>query len=513
MIDSCNLEGAYDDKCALHCIKGKYQDDKISGVLDDFYIILIQYLFADFQSNYRSSGVSFDQFREYLAGQDNEIIENRLENSITIINGVFFPEYSVQDSSHFLHLLNRLKRVQFGKCDFTTQQVDLKNIRVQFFECLFHEEYTISNHAELLEGESDVLYQNCEFLSDVVFIKTAFDKPRAIYRSPIFGDCKFRRPIHIEKVQIESQIFIDYDHPRKPIVKVLALYIKDSVINVNFKFNQYSLSSLLIEDSIFKKKVELKHNIIRETRITNTNFEGLFDAYESSYTLFKASKSIFDDFTGFEKCIFGDQKDKTIAKVEFEYVTFMSFTNFRKATFFNGLSLEHTNLKESPNFLNAVIGDENTDRETYRIIKHSFDKIGNQIEANKYYSHEMRKYKEELKAFKVESSEWFILWFNEKVSNFGSSIGRPFSLLLACAFIYYLLVLGYESNLLYKYLSNNNIAFIEKLSSQLNKFASGIPPYGRFLKEGMEFVTLLFHLFFLIFTWHFIVAVKRCAKR
>lgn len=224
-------------------------------------------------------------------------------------------------------------------------------------------------------------------------------------------------------------------------------------------------------------------------------------------------RSIFEDFTGFEKCEFGIKGDETKSKVEFEYVTFLNFTNFRKAKFFNGLDFEHTNLKESPNFLNAEIDEKFTNRETFRIIKDSFDKIGNQIEANKYYSHEMRKYKEELKASKVKSPERLIFWFNERVSNFGSSIGRPLFLILSCAIIYYLLVLGYENNLLYKYSNENLNDWLSKISYQLNIFAKGIPPYGRFLKEGMEFVTLIFHIFFLTFTWHFIVAVKRCTKR
>jgi large-conductance mechanosensitive channel len=77
----------------------------------------------------------------------------------------------------------------------------------------------------------------------------------------------------------------------------------------------------------------------------------------------------------------------------------------------------------------------------------------------------------------------------------------------------YLLVLGYEGNLLYSDGGETLNSWLNKTSYQLNTFAKGIPPYGRFLKEGMEFVTLAFHIFFLTFTWHFIVAVKRCTKR
>ena len=81
----------------------------------------------------------------------------------------------------------------------------------------------------------------------------------------------------------------------------------------------------------------------------------------------------------------------------FEYVTFLSFTNFRNTTFYSGLNLENSNLKEAPNFLNIDINPKFTNRETFRIIKNSFDKIGNNIEANKFFVFEMNKYEEELK--------------------------------------------------------------------------------------------------------------------
>ena len=56
--------------------------------------------------------------------------------------------------------------------------------------------------------------------------------------------------------------------------------------------------------------------------------------------------------------------------------------------------LENINLKESPNFLNTKIEPKNTNRETFRITKDSFDKIGNHIEANKFFVYEMKKHKE-----------------------------------------------------------------------------------------------------------------------
>lgn len=77
-------------------------------------------------------------------------------------------------------------------------------------------------------------------------------------------------------------------------------------------------------------------------------------------------------------------------------MTFLSFVNFRNATFNSGLDLENANLKEMPNFLNVKLLSNNTNRETLRIIKHSFDKVGNHIEANKYFSLEMERHKNDM---------------------------------------------------------------------------------------------------------------------
>lgn len=46
-----------------------------------------------------------------------------------------------------------------------------------------------------------------------------------------------------------------------------------------------------------------------------------------------------------------------------------------------------------------------------------------------------------------------------------------------------------------------------------NDLASAVPIYGRFLKEGVEFTNLIFHIIFILFTWHFVIAVKRRSSR
>lgn len=325
----------------------------------------------------------------------------------------------------------------------------------------------------------------------------------------IFNDCTFNKQLSLFRGTYKKSIF---NNTNRYIQKISELKIENCEFDEGLSLNKSEVDTLIIQNMVFEGKVEFKECVIKYTLISNVNFKSLFDAYKTKFNHFKINQSIFDDFSGFEKCEFGCIDNTCPEKIEFEYVTFLNFTNFRKAKFYNGLDFEHTNLKESPNFLNAEINYKNTNRETFRIIKYSFDKIGNQIEANKYFALEMKKYKEELKAKKGLSAEKAVLWLNESISNFGSSIFTPLFLMITTSVIYYFSILGYENNYLYKIYEplNEYIIWIANIG---NTFAKGIPPYGRFLKEGMEFVTLIYHILFLTFTWHFLVAVKRCTKR
>jgi hypothetical protein len=57
--------------------------------------------------------------------------------------------------------------------------------------------------------------------------------------------------------------------------------------------------------------------------------------------------------------------------------------------------------------LDSPKAKNNTSQETFRIIKHNFNKIGNTIEANKYHSLELKKRRNQLKIF---STDFFTSW-------------------------------------------------------------------------------------------------------
>ena len=105
-----------------------------------------------------------------------------------------------------------------------------------------------------------------------------------------------------------------------------------------------------------------------------------------------------------------------------------------------------------------------------------------------------------------------MLLLNEKISNFGQSYIRPISWIVIAGFVYMALIKGYESNLLYRIVPSANSG-VESVAHVANSFAKAVLPFQRLLKEGMEFVSLMFYVVFSSLVWQTIVAVKRQTKR
>ncbi|MEA2016887.1 MAG: hypothetical protein U9N59_00445, partial [Campylobacterota bacterium] len=89
----------------------------------------------------------------------------------------------------------------------------------------------------------------------------------------------------------------------------------------------------------------------------------------------------------------------------------------------NNFNLDNTFFKDEANFLDIKNKDNDkleskniANRETARIIKHSFEKIGNIIEANKFYALEMEKQEKELK-WSDNFAEKLVFTFHKLSSN------------------------------------------------------------------------------------------------
>jgi uncharacterized protein YjbI with pentapeptide repeats len=536
--NDCSFEANSSGKCGLHCDKGKYQYDRLHGVLEEFYVCLGHYIYDELNDTQKKDldevyaevtpgGFPSDKYKvllELLAidGSVNTIKET-LSESVMNLGGIVFPTRDPRDRFDYIKLLMLFDGLHFDTSTFHLESMKLSKQKVFFQDCIFVNDWSIHSFSVLIDVVNKTIFQNCLFHGVVSTSTEEHSRDILIIEGDLFDDCEFKDAIFIRRGEFKASLFNNstgYSHDLK------HLHISGVNFVDRFILNNLKIELLEIKDVDFEEKVELKENVISETSIRNVNFSKLFDAYKTQFKRFKLSKCIFNDFSGFEKCEFGAQGEKNEFPAEFEYATFLNFTNFRKAIFHSGLDLEHSNLKEAPNFLGATINEEKTNRETFRIIKHSFDKIGNHLEANNYFALEMKKYKSELKQQVSSESypkalfnwtiglfgknaptrwEYLIYKVNEIFSAYGQSYVKPLYIMIMLSLFYTALVCW----------AGHDQAFKELLDvSLLNSVVKQIPLYSKLLTiKGLEFASFLYHIMFVSALWHFMVAVKSKTRR
>ncbi|TOG45348.1 hypothetical protein, partial [Vibrio parahaemolyticus] len=153
----------------------------------------------------------------------------------------------------------------------------------------------------------------------------------------------------------------------------------------------------------------------------------------------------------------------------------------------------------------------NTNRETLRIIKHSFDKVGNHIEANKYFSLEMERYKNDMEE-EPWSQEKLVFSLNDKISKFGRSYFRPAFLIVILSLIFQAVIFSYENNYLYKIYPDFN-SQISSVVGFFNNVAISFMPFSKFLHKGIEFISLLFYIMYATLIWQLVVSIKSHTRK
>ena len=468
----------YDEKyCILHCEKPDYNSKEIETA---FIASLIELI------SEKSSRV-----RTYLTQSPSKTVPSLISTTFFLKN-IAFPQVNPVDGC-YSDILGKLKYIKFVGCSFKGLSLTFIETECAFYSCTFHSIWELSN-IPILKSQQGVLFHKCIFKENV---HTDWGPNRKL-DIPFFKDCNFQKGLELISVILDKPLFTNSEGIND--LSLSTLKISQCEINSSFILNGHKIGKLLINDSIFTAKFELKENNIDEFSIDNTNYKKLVDAYKTKFGSFSIEKSIFDDFVGFEKCVCSPNEQASL----FRYATFLSFVNFRGAKFLSGLDIKNINLKESPNFLEVEVSNNNTPRETFRIIKHSFEKIGNNIEANKYFAIEMKKYSSEL-TFKNHLSEKTILTLNGLISNYGQSYVKPIAWIIITA-------------TLYSWIVNSNVSLwlteqFPSLNYCLNSGAKNILPFGKFLKENLEFISLLFYILFTSLIWQTIVAIKRHTKK
>lgn len=514
--ETCSFETFNNnEKCALHIEKQSYAlDNAQPQLLSAFKALLVNFI-IDRSLEYASftDECSKENIREYLLSNNRETIriyDEFLSDKVLVLPNILFPNRDSRDPFDYFKVLRLFKTLHFQDSEFNISYLEDIDCEILFQDCHFNDFWSISN-SKIYPNVSGTLYQDCHFTGEVHIstVGSVEDK----FTNSIFSDCIFLNTLYMTGVTFKSKVFKNTKGANQ---HAHAIKIESCAFEDDFIYNKDANGDLIIsiKKSEFKSKFEFKNNVCSDIEINDSNYFQVVDFFKSTFGKFIVIKSIFTDFVGFEKAIFGngiDNENIASSTTKFIYATFESFVNFRNTNFLCGLDIKNINLKEPPNFLNIKTNEKYTNRETYRIIKHSFDSIGNHIEGNKIYPCEMRKYQEELKG-KPLDQEKVIFWINKFISNFGQSYKRPIIGIIITSIIYCLLISGYENNYLYSiYEPINNI--MNLFFSFLNSLAAAIVPLKKFLKEGMELISLIFFIIYSALIWQVIVAVKRHTRR
>ncbi|SFB80035.1 hypothetical protein SAMN05660443_0207 [Marinospirillum celere] len=504
----CERDAFLNGKCVLHCEKDEFFDAH-----KGFENQVNRYIYDDLRSRSDSllkkwSGISgvrknIYNFEEaminYICSGDREgNIDKIIKDQCIILKGISFPRF-IQGVG-FVSTLSKFHGVEFADCNFTCEKPFLKKALVGFQKCDFKSGLSLTAYCKSLFFPAFI---NCCFSSDV----TSENEKEGI--SIGFSGCDFKGNMMSFK-----GISSDEDAVIINSYNIGRFYLKGASFKGGFKVSGSKFNYFSKNDAVFEKNVCFDRSSFCFLEMHHVNFNQLF-SFERNLVSDKGKKSVFGN------------------------VMFNSHAIFREAIFSGGLDLDRANFSGEANFLGVDVdgGDiANTTRETYRLIKHSFDNIGNHLEANKFFAKEMDKYREELDEERTRFSDVFrhsqngttfagrcgrwasgmnskipIYWLNKIFSDFGQnyllSVGW---LLLFMVAYFYTFVLHRHLGLLH---SESSCDVFGNWYDKVNCLASGMIPFKDFLTQGMELLSLLFYLIFAVLVWQTVVALKRHTRR
>lgn len=501
-------------KCALHCEKERIHEDSRSTVLSEFNRLLNLYILDDVLLRYIPDSEDeryINEIEKYRKNNkclyDSMIFKEKFCEYKIGFHGILFPSTSLIDYTETLMIF---ENIWFNKCVFYVKFFNLKSTGVFFEECVFKYDIYIKPTTLFLLKENSIFYQ-CVF-EDKVYIGRE-GRYKYTFGESLFSGCVFENSIKFRNAILKKEPFLGIDERE---LKLSTLEIYDCNFDGGFKLNSTHISYLWIENTNFLIGFWMLKANVTTLNCINVVIDGMFDASNSSFVRAKFNRTKFLDVADFEEVKFGKADGEFLESDEhttqFKYVTFMNASNFKNTSFFYSLDFENVDLREQPNFLKSYINSYNTNRETFRIIKYSFDSRGNTLEANRFFVQEMKAFKNELKE---EGYFWDKLLYNvnDLISEFGRNYIRPIIWLIASLILYTILLYFHDW-----YFDSHNYfihPWFNTLSVYANSAARNFLPLSRFLesKSGFEFVSLLFYIWFGILIWQIVVAVKRHTQR
>jgi len=436
-----------------------------------------------------------------------------------VVSGVHFPPNDPRQGFDYHKLLEALPNLVFQHCDFFCKALfdDYKSTGYRFAECRFHAPWCLQEGASG-PGPEHPLFDACEFHQGVGLEGGGGGLLHSCLA--IFRNCSISGELSLSGVRTDIPVFSnDHAHRQstdKITVENCELEGRFTLANTAF-IGEVDLSSTVFHDKFAFINVDVGRLCVR-----NVNFNGLADFFGSTFETFLVRKSIFRDFAGFEDCQFGEQGAGSVKRIVLTYASFYSFTNFRGAHFRRSLDLRNANFKEQPNFLGCKFESTariSTDRETFRIIKQSFEAVGNRIEANAFYALEMEAYRRELQAGSQEHGWAWHFWerllvkVNHLISLHGQSYWRPVLGIVLLLALVALQRANWENG--WVVLPAALSRFVGPVVDVLNAWASGFVLFHSLYEHyaGQEAFILVVAVMLSTCVWHFLAAARRHHKR
>lgn len=298
------------------------------------------------------------------------------------ISNMNFENFSFNDSDNSNSYINTQIEIPSSKL----RKIKLNNnyrtpLTLVFDNCDF----------DLLDIKSinnNIIFQNCNILTLLIDKCTLLSKES---KFQITGG--FIKELAINETAVKGKFYINkQDEENKESTIITKLSIKKTIFEENFKLHKCKIDEVAIEDTDFIKNADFYMSIFASGTLTKNQKDNI-----------KNNDIRFKSINFESLALFGDTEFKK--KLIFKYVTFKGHNHFKSAKLHKGLDLEYTNIQNEINFYGLNILDTSTtSQETYRVIKHQFEKLGNKIEANKYHALELEQKGKELE--KEPSKNW-----------------------------------------------------------------------------------------------------------
>jgi hypothetical protein len=398
------------------------------------------------------------------------------------------------------------------------------NIRsYHFIDSTFSDPFILETHQDI---NTRFEFINCNFNNSVKFdsfgyhFKQPITFKRVIYNADIAFVGKFDEKIEFSaNKDVSSAVSTDIKKSKQPklsfgifgeIEDVYSqfshIHIRGHINNIlDISFIDCEVDTLSIKHFDYIEKIEFNGVTIgSELHIKNTTLNALI---MFNMNFLEDSKMI----------LFGIDVNKFHMKRLTQDVKYMQFRHIRVKNQFVSNTVEYRNSYFSyfdlqnatihidkvsfiDSSLNSIkwgkITKINASQEIFRQLKSIYDAQRDHIQANEFYSMEMRKYSEKVSIYQI--SEYIVFTFNKRISNFGQSWIRPLSIYLIAGIIF--------SQLMCHFFVCNGIDFSTLIVYAYN-------PVDKYIIQTYGLVGLIYKIFSGLILYHLVIAFRRQTRR